>query len=196
MNPTDLAQSIHDRSLQLADIDASIAAFRLQAEAAEHTANMEIAFRSDLKNDPQRKAMHAELLIQNEGYAIIQDELTRLTREKAIALADLELVRNQLKIVMGCQVPAPITPQEPTTTLHRIDLPYLLLTLSPESRYEWDRIMLHDPVTMGSPDLLTLISQAAEGVPGKYLIKARLDVEVLLSKPTGTLNSAEVASDV
>lgn len=56
---------------------------------------------------------------------------------------------------------------------------YYTLNLDPQAEREWDRCVLRNPITGSRPDLNEAVAQLVDGQPGSYLIKVRLEIEVL-----------------
>ena len=69
-----------------------------RVEAIENAAETITAFEADLKNDSQRKAHKAGLLLANEEYQDALEVLTSLSQEKSNALAHLEQLRNEFSV--------------------------------------------------------------------------------------------------
>lgn len=93
-----LAEKIYSSAIALADIDAAIASTKQRLDALETQAEGEAAFDSTLKNDKQRTYAAFKLLQETPEYETLQAEVQRLTRDRALALADLEYNRNQLSL--------------------------------------------------------------------------------------------------
>ena len=56
---------------------------------------------------------------------------------------------------------------------------YYILSLDPQATHEWDRCVLRNPMTGARPDLNEEVAQVIDGQAGSYLIKVKLEIEVL-----------------
>lgn len=92
--PTAIAQAAQ----RINSLDSQIAAVQLLINRIEGNADKLVAFDTELKNDPQRKARRFELLQTNLEYQRSSDTLTHLHYEKANAIANLEYLRNQFSV--------------------------------------------------------------------------------------------------
>ena len=78
--------------------DQRIAQLRQELARLEGKADMIVAFEESLKNENQRKARRFEILQVDQDYQQRQDQLIRLTADKANQLAELERLRNQFSV--------------------------------------------------------------------------------------------------
>lgn len=56
---------------------------------------------------------------------------------------------------------------------------YYILSLDPQAVHEWDRCVLRNPMTGARPDLNEEVARAIDGQAGSYLVKVRLEIEIL-----------------
>lgn len=98
MNFTNTVQHIQSAAVNLANLEASIAQTKQRIEKLEAIAEGEAAFDPSLKNDKQRQYAAFKMLQDNPDYEPLLAERDRLTKEKAIATANLEYLRNFLSI--------------------------------------------------------------------------------------------------
>jgi leucyl-tRNA synthetase len=80
------------------ELDFQIAEVKQHIARLEGNADMVVAFEANLKNDNQRKARRFEVLQANPEYQRALDALTRISTEKANALARLEHLRNEFSV--------------------------------------------------------------------------------------------------
>lgn len=80
------------------ELDFQIAEVKQHLARLEGNADMVVAFEANLKNDNQRKARRFEVLQVNPEYQRAMDALTRISTEKANALARLEHLRNEFSV--------------------------------------------------------------------------------------------------
>lgn len=95
MNLAEYPQAIRDAALVINDLEFQINRLRLLNEQTEALVEASVAFDLDLKNDNQRKAKKAELLMENGGYQDNLDALIDLTKCKSDVVAKLELLRSE-----------------------------------------------------------------------------------------------------
>lgn len=79
-------------------LDHQIAEVRHHLSRLEGNADMVVAFEANLRNENQRKARRFEVLQANSEYQRAMDALTRLSTDKANALARLEHLRNEFSV--------------------------------------------------------------------------------------------------
>lgn len=80
------------------ELDYQIAEVKQHLARLEGNADMVVAFEANLKNDNQRRARRFEVLQVNQEYQRALDAVTRLTTEKANAMARLEHLRNEFSV--------------------------------------------------------------------------------------------------
>jgi leucyl-tRNA synthetase len=80
------------------ELDFQIAEVKQHIARLEGNADMVVAFEANLKNDNQRKARRFEVLQANPEYQRALDAVTRISTEKANALARLEHLRNEFSV--------------------------------------------------------------------------------------------------
>jgi leucyl-tRNA synthetase len=80
------------------ELDFQIAEVKHHIARLEGNADMVVAFEANLKNDNQRKARRFEVLQVNPEYQRAMDALTRISTEKANAVARLEHLRNEFSV--------------------------------------------------------------------------------------------------
>lgn len=56
---------------------------------------------------------------------------------------------------------------------------HYILNLDPQASSDWDRCVLRNPLSGERPDLSTEIAKAVSDRAGTYLIKVKLEVEIL-----------------
>ena len=66
---------------------------------------------------------------------------------------------------------------------------HYILNLNPQANSEWDRCVLRNPLSGERPDLSTEIAKAVSDRAGSYLIKVKLEVEILeqITNPSNRL---------
>ena len=66
---------------------------------------------------------------------------------------------------------------------------HYILNLNPQADSEWDRCVLRNPLSGERPDLSTEIAKAVSDRAGSYLIKVKLEVEILeqITNPSNRL---------
>lgn len=69
---------------------------------------------------------------------------------------------------------------------------HYILSLNPQASSDWDRCILRNPLTGERPDLTKEIGQVVGDRPGSYLIKVKLEVEVLEQNLTNPGNTVEL----
>ncbi|MBE9048162.1 hypothetical protein IQ255_27865 [Pleurocapsales cyanobacterium LEGE 10410] len=69
---------------------------------------------------------------------------------------------------------------------------HYILNLNPQADSDWDRCTLRNPITGERPDLTTEIAKFVGDRPGSYLIKVKLEVEVLEQNLTNSHNTVEL----
>ena len=69
---------------------------------------------------------------------------------------------------------------------------HYILNLNPQANSEWDRCVLRNPLSGERPDLSTEIAKAVSDRAGSYLIKVKLEVEVLEQNLTNPNNRLEL----
>jgi hypothetical protein len=61
---------------------------------------------------------------------------------------------------------------------------HYILSIDPKAEYQWEQVVLRDPITAQRPDFATLIAQAVANKPGSYLISVNIEVQVLEEAPS------------
>ncbi len=56
---------------------------------------------------------------------------------------------------------------------------HYILSINPNSEYDWDRYILRDPLTAARPDFASLIADAVGDETGSYLVSVNIEVKVL-----------------
>ena len=69
---------------------------------------------------------------------------------------------------------------------------HYILNLNPQANSEWDRCVLRNPLSGERPDLSTEIAKAVSDRAGTYLIKVKLEVEILEQNPISPSNRVEL----
>ena len=67
---------------------------------------------------------------------------------------------------------------------------YYVLNINPQAAQEWDRCVLRNPMTGARPDLNEEVARVVNDRKGAYLIKVRLEIEILeeqLAPPSKTV---------
>lgn len=60
---------------------------------------------------------------------------------------------------------------------------HYILSLNPDAKHDWDRIVLRDPITSKRPELAKLIAETIGAEPGTYLVSLEYHVKVLEQAP-------------
>lgn len=69
---------------------------------------------------------------------------------------------------------------------------HFVLNLNPQAQFDWERCVLHHPITAEQPDLAQLLatdlglSDLALSKSGSYLISVNIEVKILESTPPKT----------
>lgn len=69
---------------------------------------------------------------------------------------------------------------------------HYILNLNPQATSDWDRCVLRNPLSGERPDLSTEIAKAVNHQAGSYLIKVKLEVEILEQNSTNPSNRLEL----
>ena len=69
---------------------------------------------------------------------------------------------------------------------------HYILNLNPQANSEWDRCVLRNPLSGERPDLSSEIAKAVRDRAGTYLIKVKLEVEILEENLTNSSNRLEL----
>lgn len=69
---------------------------------------------------------------------------------------------------------------------------HYILNLNPQAASDWDRCVLRNPLSGERPDLSTEIAKAVGETAGSYLIKVKLEVEILEQNSTNPNNRLEL----
>jgi hypothetical protein len=72
---------------------------------------------------------------------------------------------------------------------------HYILSINPNTQYEWEQCILRDPLTAERPDLARLIAEAVGDEAGSYLVAVSIEVKILEKAPSSQLQKvpAEVA---
>lgn len=71
---------------------------------------------------------------------------------------------------------------------------YYILNLDPQATHEWDRCVLRNPMTGARPDLNEEVARVIDGQAGSYLIKVKLEIEVLEQNLKSQSKTVELSS--
>ena len=71
---------------------------------------------------------------------------------------------------------------------------YYILNLDPQATHEWDRCVLRNPMTGARPDLNEEVERAVDGQAGSYLIKVKLEIEILEQNQKTQSKTVELSS--
>ena len=71
---------------------------------------------------------------------------------------------------------------------------HYILNLNPQANSDWDRCVLRNPLSGERPDLSTEIAKAVGDRAGSYLIKVKLEVEILEQNLTNPSNRLELSA--
>ena len=69
---------------------------------------------------------------------------------------------------------------------------HYILNFDPQASSDWDRCVLRNPLSGERPDLSTEIAKAVSDRAGSYLIKVKLEVEILEQNPINPGNRVEL----
>lgn len=69
---------------------------------------------------------------------------------------------------------------------------HYVLTLNPESEYEWEKCILRNPLTGERPDLTQALAEAVNREKGSYLVSVKIEVEILEQSPLPVSDKAPV----
>lgn len=95
---SDYPLAISHATQRITELDYELSAIRQLITAFEGRTDLLVAADPKLKNSVQRKARRFELLQFNQEYQKAIDLLTKLSVEKASAIAHLEYLRNQFSV--------------------------------------------------------------------------------------------------
>lgn len=95
---SDLPAAIYAQQMKINRCDDLIGELKQILTTAEVEVDLAIAADADLKNDTQRKAKRASVLLEHKAYQVQLAELGKVTRDRADTLATLELYRNTLSV--------------------------------------------------------------------------------------------------
>lgn len=68
---------------------------------------------------------------------------------------------------------------------------HYVLSIDPQSQYEWEQCTLRHPLTGEQPDLTAEIARAIGDRAGVYLVAVKVEVEVLDERPIAVPEVAE-----
>ena len=69
---------------------------------------------------------------------------------------------------------------------------HYILNLNPQADSDWDRCILRNPITGERPDLTTEIAKTVGDRAGSYLIRVKLEIEVLEQNLANSGNTVEL----
>lgn len=90
--------AIYAHSQRVNRCDDLIGELKQELVKMEVEVDMAIASDADLKNDNQRKAKRFSTLLEHDPYQLKLAELAQVTRDRADAMATLELHRNMFSV--------------------------------------------------------------------------------------------------
>lgn len=61
---------------------------------------------------------------------------------------------------------------------------HYILSIDPKAEYQWEQVVLRDPITAQRPDFASLIAQAVGDKAGSYLVSVNIEVQVLEEAPS------------
>ena len=69
---------------------------------------------------------------------------------------------------------------------------HYILSINPQSQYNWDKCTLRNPITGEQPDFAAIIAQAVGNEVGSYLVAVNIEVQVLEKASSSPLEQITV----